>query len=123
MILLIIISILYAIIRAKHDSYVNNGPWKLWAFIEGVLVAVGLAFAIGTSWLDYIFLPVIFAMIFWIVFDMACGIFRVGKPFYFGSGKFDQLMRKVFVTGGGFLFWKSIWLIIIIGVYNSLKTL
>ena len=116
----IIISVLYAVIRAKHDSYVNNGPWKRWAFIEGVLVAVSVGYLAGENWIDWIFLTVIFAYSFWIVFDIACGIFRAGKLWHFGSGWFDQKMKRVFVSGYWYAVYKAIWLIIITGVYNSL---
>jgi hypothetical protein len=117
---IMVISILYALVRAKHDSYINNGLWKLWAFIEGVLVAGSVGFLVGSSWIDYIFLPVIFGMVFWIVFDIACGIFRAGKLFYFGSGKFDQYMRRISGSALWLFIGKLIVLLIINGLYNGL---
>ena len=123
MILLITTAILYAIVRAKHDNYLNEsyGNWKPWAFIEGGLIAISLSLAVGTGLLDYLFLPVIFAMSFWIVFDMACGLFRVGKLFYFGSGEFDQKMKRISGHPAALFAGKVIVMIVLVGAYYSIQ--
>ena len=114
-----LIAIIYAIIRAKHDSYVNDGQWKLWAVIEAVFLCGAFTYLLGTNYIDYIFFPVIFAVIFSIVFDSACGLLRAKKFFYFGSGSYDQKMKNVFRTPKEFFIVKLVWAIVSIGGYLS----
>lgn len=123
MILITITAILYAIVRAKHDNslYESQGHNKLWAFIEGVIVSVSLSIAVMVNWWDILFLPVLFAFIFWIVFDIACGLFRVGKFFYFGSGKFDQKMRRISGHPAALFAGKIIFFIVLLGAYLSVN--
>ena len=111
-----IIAIIYALIRAKHDSYILNGKWKLWAFIEGIFVDVALVGALYQSWADLFLLP-LFGLIFWLVFDIASGILRTKDPFHFGIGKFDQTMRKMFQWGELFVITKLFLIGLLTGIY------
>ena len=111
-----LIAVLYALIRAKHDSYINAGKWKIWAFIEGLFFAAVIAICLN-DWLS----PLIFAIWFWIAFDIFCGLFRAGKIFYFGSDTFDQGMKQIFEKPVYLFILKVIWLLIIQGIYHSFK--
>lgn len=115
-----LIAVLYAAIRAKHDSYVNQGKWKTWAFVEGGFWAITTGLLLGQNLLDYFMLPVIFALWFSLFFDPFCGLFRVGKFFYIGdTDKVDKKVKKVFVNGRNYFIFKFVWLIIVSGVYES----
>jgi len=117
-----LIALIYALIRGKHDSYINEGKWKTWAFIHGVFFAGVITLLSADLLVEYIMFPIIFGVWFSIFFDMSCGLFRVGKLLYFGSGKYDTKMRQVFVTPLNFLGFKIIWLIILNGIYYSVLT-
>jgi len=126
MITIIIISILYAAIRAKHDSYLREGKWKFWAFIEGVFMAGmiafqsyavhGLGYKLGMSML-------VFGIIFWIVFDIFTGIIFGKHPLYIGNTGFDKKVREIFCyterwKGTNYLIFKLVWLTITIKFYT-----
>lgn len=114
---------LYALIRANHDKHINDGKWKRWAVVESALVALLTSLGFGENIADYTFLPVIFALVFSIIFDMACGWTRAKKLFYWGSGKYDQFMKKVFEKPWLFTVFKAMWLFVISGAFfSTIKT-
>ena len=94
------ISILYAGIRAKHDSFVSSGEWKRWAFIEAVLVDIVTTCLVVSlfhlSWFQIPGLALSFAFIFWIFFDCACGHFRANDLLYIGESGWDAKARATF---------------------------
>lgn len=137
MALFIIIStaIIYAVIRSYHDRGLSQGSWKTFAFIEGVfvdLVVIVLSWlAFGGLWWSMIFNALIFAFMFWLVFDCFQGWLRTGSILYIGEQGFDLKMRKTFLYNkplfswqetGAFrlIFVKVWWLIILIGGYCSI---
>ena len=69
-IVIVVLAIIYAIIRAFHDSHVSHGKWKIWAFVEGLLfdvIVVGLCWRIsGDPWWYMIFHGLMFAFLFWL---------------------------------------------------------
>lgn len=105
------IAIIYALIRAKHDSYISNGGWKRWAFIEAViidLVVVGLAvYAFSLSWYQVFGLVLSFAFIFWIEFDCACGWHRTGDILYISEFGWDARARASWHYNRPFWFFKN----------------
>lgn len=129
------IAIVYALIRAKHDSYLYNGDWKLYAYIEGVFVAFlavgGVIIYFSMAWWYAAVLGPLFAFVFWTVFDCLCGWFRVGHILYLGETGFDKRMRETFLYDKPIgkwkntksirlLFFKVFWLLLSIGIYFSL---
>jgi len=118
---LIVIAVLTAVIRAWRDNIISDGKWKNREFVLWGVIAVSLSAYHATQWWEMLFLPVIFSLWFWIVFDMACGWFRSGKIFYFGSGTFDQKMKRISRHPAVLLFYKVVFLIIIQGVYYSIQ--
>jgi hypothetical protein len=118
------IAIFYALIRAEHDSKISHGKWKLWAFIEGILVdAITTALVIFVFKLDWwmcFLLGPIFAFVFWIFFDCMQGYIRTGNILHIGTVGFDLKVRKA-VKGKlwRYLFFKLFWLGILIGGYLS----
>ena len=94
------IAIVYALIRAKHDSYVLTGRWKLWAFIEAVFIDLVVAsltvYALRLSWFQIPGLALSYAFIFWIVFDCACGWHRARNILYIGTTGWDATARRTF---------------------------
>ena len=126
MIQLIIISVIYALVRSKHDSYLRSGKWKLWAFIEGVLFALVISFLLHGDLLMTGLGALVFGIVFWIVFDCMMGIYFGGNPLYIGNTGFDKLVKQVFCytekwKGLNYLIFKIIWAIVILGAYNSFK--
>jgi hypothetical protein len=125
MITIIIISILYAAIRAKHDSYLRYsfGNWKKWAFIEGIFVSGIVGYHLhGISFLTLVGMAV-FALIFWIAFDIFTGIIFGKHPLYIGTTGFDAKVRKVFCytekwKATNYLIFKIVWLMITIKLYT-----
>lgn len=135
-IIILVISIAYAVIRAFHDSKISGGKWKTWAFIEGILVDLAIVallwrlFYVPDWWMMF---PAgfIFAFVFWLVFDCMEGYLRTGNILYIGSSGFDQKMREMFhynkplfgwkETGSiRLIFFKSFWLVLLIGAYFAL---
>jgi hypothetical protein len=116
-----VMSVVYALIRAKHDSYLMHGKWKTYSFIEGCWIAVCVGFIEGQELVDYIMLPMIFAMWFTLFFDSFFGLFRVGKWWHFGSEGVDKKLKWVFRKPSNLFVFKLVWLIIINGLYASIK--
>jgi hypothetical protein len=90
----------YALIRAKHDSFLKGGKWKLWAFIEGVFIAIFIVGLILLSfkmnwWYGTVLGP-IFGFSFWLVFDCVVGYHFTGNILYLGTSDFDLKMRGTF---------------------------
>ena len=98
LIIILTVAVVYALMRGRHDSYIPNGEWKQWAFLEGVfidLVVVGLSvYAFCLSWYQIPGLALSFAFMFSIVFDRACGHFRVGNILYIGEYGWDAKVRR-----------------------------
>lgn len=117
---IIIIAIIYALLRSKHDSFIPDGQWKLYAVLEAIFLTGLFTSFIGNNIIDYLFLPVIFGIWFSISFDIFCGWFRAKKIFYFGSGVYDRSMQSMFIKPVNFFVFKVIWLILISGAYNEL---
>jgi len=117
----ILVSSIYALIRAKHDSTINEGEWKKWASVEVGFWGIVWGLAMGDSLLDYIALPLIFAGWFSLVFDMACGWFRAKKLFYFGSGKWDQKIKRMFIKPRNYFIAKFVTTFVAMGGYYSIK--
>jgi len=117
----ITIAVIYALIRAKHDSYLSNGKWKRWAFAEGVLIAlvvsVGYFLACDIAWWSAASVALIFGLSFWIVFDCTSGWIRARNIFYLGSYGWDLKAKRIFISGKNYFLFKLIWLIIAIGFY------
>jgi hypothetical protein len=134
LIIILITSIVYALIRAKHDSYIAGGPWKVWAFIEGALIALSVVslslMAFGLSWWMGFPLGGIFAFTFWLVFDCLIGWHFAGSILYIGNAGFDKKMREIFKYNYSVFGWESgalflilfkcVWLFILIGGYFAL---
>lgn len=117
--LILTIAIIYAIVRARHDSYLSHGAeWKLWAFVEGIVIAISVSvlatFAAGLMWWIAIPLTVVFALSFWVVFDCYQGWIRTGNILHIGTQGFDAKMRAMFKykKGYAYLFVKLFWLLL-----------
>ena len=110
-IIAMVVAVVYALIRAKHDSYVNNGPWKTWAFVEGVMVDLLVVFSFtrfcGLPWWHMIFVGLIFAFTFWLVFDCFSGWLRHRDILYIGDVGFDKKMRETFFYNKKFLWMEN----------------
>jgi len=105
------IAVIYAGIRAKHDSYLSHGKWKLYAFIEGVFIAILSVLAVLLLfdmqwWLGPVF-GAVFGFAFWTVFDCACGYFRVGDILYIGEYGWDAKARAAWHYNRPFWFFKK----------------
>jgi len=117
----ITIAVLYALVRAKHDSYLSHGKWKPWAFAEGILVAIvvalGYFFSYDIAWWNAILVALVFGLSFWIVFDCTSGWLRARNIFYLGSFGWDLKAKRIFISGKKYFLFKLIWLAIAIGFY------
>ena len=135
--IILICAIGYAFIRAKHDSFLKGGKWKMWAFVEGVFIAafiVGLVLlSFKLNWWFGAVLGPIFAFVFWLFFDCIVGYHFGGSVLYLGTSGFDLKMRGMFLynkpifgwkeTGNvRGIFFKCFWLVLLIGAYFSLHT-
>jgi len=133
--LTISVAILYAFIRAKHDSYISHGKWKIWAFIEGVLVCtsvcVFISLGFGTPWWTLFVLIPLFAFYFWLFFDCVQGQIRAGSILHLGDKGFDAEMRAMFYynlpiwgwkeTGAiRLIFFKVFWIVLLSGAYFAM---
>lgn len=129
------VAIIYAVIRSHHDRWLYHGPWKTFAFIEGVfvdLVVIVLSWlAFGGLWWSMILNALIFAFVFWLVFDCLIGYTLTGSILYIGSQGFDKKMRATFKYDLPLLGWKKTgairliivklwWLLVLIGGYVSI---
>lgn len=105
------IAIIYALIRAKMDSYLRTGPWKTWAFVIGAVIAITtvslVLFGFDMRWTNIFTLIPLFAFVFWLVFDCAVGYLFGGSILYLGSGKFDTIMKKTFKYNLPIFGWES----------------
>jgi len=124
MITIILIAVVYAIIRSVHDSFIRQGKWKLWAFIEGVFFAGMVNSLIHTDILSIGLGMILFAFSFWIVFDIFTGVIFGGHPLYIGNTGFDAKIRKVFqysekLKGTYYLIWKLFWYLGAISFYDG----
>jgi len=122
--ILTITAVLYSIIRSKHDSYLREGKWKLWAMIEGLLVSVAISYSLATLWWMVIVMALVFWITFWILFDSLMGIVFGGSIFYLGETGWDGYLRAMFqyteeTKGIQLFFAKIIVAIIIYGTYFS----
>lgn len=111
LIVILLVSIIYACIRAKHDSFISGGSWKKYAFIEGIffnvcIVALSVA-AFGLAWWTGFVLAAIFAFVFWLFFDCIVGWYFSGNILYLGNTGFDLKMRKMFKYNLPIFGWKS----------------
>lgn len=132
--IILISAIIYAFIRAKHDSYLKGGEWKTWAFIEGffwgaLVVALTLLSFSLDWWVGFVLGP-IFAFTFWLFFDCIVGYHFTGNILYLGEKGFDLKMRKMFLYNKPIfgwketgqirgIFFKGFWLVLLIGAYFS----
>ena len=111
LLIILIVSIAYAVIRAFHDSKISNGKWKTWAFIEGALiclvVSILTAMLFFMRWWMTIPLAMIFAFVFWLVFDCMEGYLRTGNILHLGEYGFDLKMRKTFYYDKPILGWRN----------------
>jgi len=108
--IILIIAVIYALIRANHDRYLRQGKWKTWAFIEGVLIALVISFLIGGKWYMIGVGAILFGFTFWIVFDTIIGIYFGKHPLYIGETGFDLEMRKMFQYTER---WKGTWYLMV----------
>ena len=124
------IAIGYAIIRAKRDSLLSHGDgkWKTRAFVFGVFIAVCSVsltiWATKTHWVPGILLGLVFAFVFWIVFDCVQGYIRTGNILHIGTVGFDLRVRNA-VKGKlwAYLFWKCFLLAIFtLGYFSAINT-
>ena len=128
-------SIIYAIIRAFHDSHISNGKWKIWAFVEGVFAAALtsglLVWRTEIQWWYIFLLGPLFAFYFWLVFDCVVGYLFSRSILYLGTSGFDMKMRWSFLynkpifgwkeTGAiRQIFFKCFWITLLTLIYNSL---
>jgi len=128
-------SIIYAIIRAFHDSHISNGKWKIWAFVEGVFAAALtsglLVWRTEIQWWYIFVLGPLFAFYFWLVFDCAQGYMRTKNILHLGELGFDAKMRETFLYDAPIWGWentgairlimvKCLWLLLLTGIYFSL---
>lgn len=128
------IAIIYALIRAKHDYFVTDGKWKLFAFIEGVFFDACISSltvaAFALNWWHGPVIAAIFAFVFWLFFDCAVGYHFSGNILYLGTSGFDLKMRQTFKynipifgwKSGALIFilFKSFWITLLILIYNAL---
>ncbi len=124
--IILTIAIGYALIRAKHDSYLSYGKWKRWAWIEGAYIAICsvslVLYAFTLPWWLGLVLGFIFTLAFWIVFDCTSGWLRTKNILHLGTVGWDATMREVFKYKKGYVFlgFKIFWLLLSIGWYTSL---
>jgi len=133
-IIILATAVIFALIRAKHDSFIAGGRWKVWAFVEGCFFAVAtvaltlLAFGLPW-WLGFVLGPV-FAFSFWLVFDCVVGWLLSGSILYIGNQGFDLQMRKMFLYNKPIfgweepgairqIFFKAFWIFLLLGAYFS----
>ena len=116
-IIIVSIAIIYALIRSGHDSTINNGVWKKWATLELLFITGVVTWLAGNNLADYILLPMVFLLWWSIFFDSACGLWRAGKLFYFGSAEWDQMMKRITEKPILLFIWKLFWLVIISGAW------
>jgi hypothetical protein len=134
-IFIVVVALVYALIRAKHDSFIRVGEWKTWAFIEGVMWAVYVVasslFLFNLQWWFVIVLGPLFAFSFWLVFDCAVGWHFAGSILYLGNHGFDLKMRQTFKynlpifgwkESGAFIFilFKLFWIVLLSLIYFEL---
>lgn len=129
LIIAICIAIVYAQIRAKHDSTIphGDGKWKTWAFVEGAFWAVCVSLALWQiftlAWWETGLIGLIFGVVFWISFDMACGWHRARDVFHLGMYGFDKWANNVFKGGKNFFIVRMVWLVILLGAYTGFMIL
>lgn len=124
LLLISVIAIFYAWVRAEHDSFLSDGKWKVFAFIEGIfvdLISVSLVvFVFKLDWWMVFMLGLIFGFLFWIFFDCIQGYIRTKNILHIGTVGFDLKVRKA-VKGKlwRYLFWKLFVLGVLVGGYLS----
>lgn len=126
LIFLIVLASLYALTRATHDRHLREGGWKLWAFVEGVIISVAINYLIGGPWYIMLLGTLLFGFTFWIIFDIMMGIYFGKHPLYIGNTGFDRKIRAIFQytekwKGTWYLLVKLIWWVIIFELYKSLQ--
>jgi hypothetical protein len=125
MITILITSIVYALLRAGHDSYLREGKWKTWATAQVFFISILTAYLLGGEWYQMLFSFLLFGITFWIVFDSVIGVVFGGNPLYIGNTGFDKKMRAMFQyneksKGLQYLIFKLVWYVIIFGSYHTL---
>lgn len=127
LIIVFAIAIIYALIRAKHDSFISNGPWKAFAFIEGAFWAICVSLALwqifSLAWWEVGLIGLIFGTSFWISFDMASRWHRARDVFHLGMYGWDLKMNNIFRGGLNYFIIRMVWLIILFGVYTGFMIL
>jgi hypothetical protein len=120
------IAITLALIRAKHDSFISAGPWKAYAFIEGVaidlMVTMGIVVLFQMQWWMGSIIAPLYGFIFWLTFDMACGWIRHGDITYLGTTGWDAEMRKVFRYPDwrwAHIIFRAAWIVILTGAFGE----
>lgn len=135
LIVILTTAIIYALIRAKHDSYLLHGDWKRWAVIEAVFWTISftavLLYGFQLHWAYGLLLAPVFAFSFWLFFDCIVGYLFTGNILYLGEKGWDKKMRAMFLynkpifgwkeTGAiRMIFFKCFWLTLLILSYLSL---
>lgn len=114
---ILITAIIYALIRAKHDNSLFQAEWKKWATVELLFITGVITYLAGNNLADYILFPMVFLLWWSIAFDSACGWLRAKKIFYFGSGDWDQMMKRITEKPLYLFIWKTILLTIASGAW------
>jgi len=123
-IILLVVSILYAFIRSRHDSYLREGKWKVWAFVEGVLFAFSLSFCLTDVWWFVGVCMLVFWITFWITFDSLMGLIFNKSILYLGETGWDKELRQIFqyATKGKGIQLYIVRIVILISIYGTYWT-
>lgn len=105
----------------KDPTLFPSDKWKFWANANDLaqITLITAIFVWFEGWAYLLFLPIQW-LTWWIVHDLAMGYRMVGSVWHFGAGDFDQWAKKVFKTGPLYLMFKTVWLIILSGIFLSL---
>ena len=117
-----VVAVIYAAIRAKHDSFLSEGKWKIYAFLEGIFVGICVVLSLHwifvIPWWNTVLLTPVFGIIFWIFFDGFSGILRDGNFLYIGRTGFDQKIRNIISDRlYQYLIFKLVWLVLTTAFY------
>ena len=133
--MVLILSILFValatILEARQDYWIikdtkalYRNRWKLWGNAYSMFLLGGLAFIVHSTtqnhWLLFILLHVIYAFVWWVMHDMAIGVFLKGNPFYLGTTGWDAWVRKIFHSGARWVLYRLIILVILCAIYFPL---
>ena len=118
------IAIISALLRAKRDSFLSHGGWKIYAFIEGlyesILSVLMVKWALDIPWGESVLLALIYAFVWSLFFDIIQSYIRTRTLFHLGTKGFDAKVRAT-IKGRLWLwpFAKIVWLFVLIGGYLS----